>query len=154
MKPHIAAILATILACNTCHSEPTLGLDDRFTIEGCRIAGKARNARNEAIRHEAMLLAAHNHRKARVAYLISYIQSTGNAIDRLDPELDTTRITTYWHYILDAQIELLGLYHTELQFATDQDTRTILHENITKIERGRAFAKATLNRYGADWPTP
>ena len=154
MRSWITTILAISLLSGTCRSEPSLNLDDRFTLNGCRIAGKARNARIEAAMLEAKLLAAHNARELRTAYLISYIQGIGNSIDRLDPQWETARLSAYWHYILDAQTELLEIYHTELRFATDQAAVATLCENIAKIERGYAFAKATIRAYGTDWPTP
>lgn len=154
MRSWIATIGLIVLMSGTCYSEQSLSLDDRFTLNGCRIAGKAKNARIEAAMLESRLLAAHNARKARATYLISYIQGIGNSIDHLDPEWDAARLSAYWHYILEAQTELLEIYRTELRFATDQAAVATICENIAKIERGYAFAKATIRAHGTDWPTP
>ena len=87
---------------------------------------------------------AHETRKARAAYLISYIIETGNEIDQLNANGRNPR--NYWRAIVDAQNELLNIYRVELSGNTDLDCIRILKSNIARLTRGREFAWDSIRK--------
>jgi hypothetical protein len=80
----------------------------------------------------------HEAKKARAAYLITYITERGNEIDQLNASGQNPR--NYWRAIIEAQNELINIYNIELNGNTDPDCIRILRSNIAKLTRGREFA--------------
>jgi len=102
------------------------------------------NAASDPINHSSNT-DLHEIRKARAATLIAYITTLGNTIDQLNASGQNPR--NYWRNIIDAQNELLGIYHAELPGAAgDPEATQTLQSNITKINRGRKFAWNALRQ--------
>jgi len=102
------------------------------------------NAASHPINHSSNT-DLHETRKARAATLIAYITTLGNTIDQLNASGQNPR--NYWRNIIDAQNELLGIYHAELPGAAgDPEATQTLQSNITKINRGRKFAWNALRQ--------
>ena len=95
--------------------------------------------------------ATHEARKARAAYLVQYIIDTGNEIDQLNASGWNPR--NYWKAIVEVQDELLDIYQSELVGTADDPNATrVLQSNITKITRGREFARNAINESNAPLP--
>ena len=134
-------------------------IDDRFTLDGSRAAAKSQKAKAAAIvaaaeqaRREALATQAHVARKARAAYLISYIVSVGNWIDEHTEPQDGERVANSWAMIMEAQDELHAIYAIELRLSTSPATLATLRENIAKLTTGRQYAKNQLIKHGRDFP--
>jgi len=112
----LAIIIAMQLGISRAQEIP---IDERFTLDGCYAAAKSQKAKAaamvaaaEQVRREALATQSRVARKARAAYLISYIISVGNWIDEHTEPQDGERVANSWVMIMEAQDELHGIYAT------------------------------------------
>ena len=152
----LAIIIAMQLGISRAQEIP---IDERFTLDGCYAAAKSQKAKAaamvaaaEQVRREALATQSRVARKARAAYLISYIISVGNWIDEHTEPQDGERVANSWVMIMEAQDELHGIYATELRLSADPATLATLRENIAKLTTGRQYAKNQLIKHGRDFP--
>ena len=169
MKTTVLLAIIVAMQLNIGHAQE-IPLDERFTLDGCYAAAKfqkakvaammaaAEQVRREAVataervRRETLAAQAHEDRKARAAYLISYIISVGNWIDDHTEPSHGEKVARSWAMIMEAQDELHNIYATELRLSQDPTTLATLRENIAKLTVGRQYAKNQLARYGRDFP--
>ena len=158
MKKSVLLAMAIAMQCVISHAQD-IPLDDRFTLDGCHAAAKSQRARaaamavaTERVRQEALATQAHEARKARAAYLISYIISVGNWIDDHQEPQHGEKVARSWAMIMEAQDELHGIYAAELRLSKGPATLATLRENIAKLTIGRQYAKNQLAKYGRDFP--
>ncbi len=158
MKTAILLAITIAMQLSISHAQE-IPLDERFTLDGCYAAAKSQKAKAAAMaaaaeqaRREALATQAHEARKARAAYLISYIISVGNWIDAHTELYDCEKVSKSWAMIMEAQDELHGIYTTELRLSTDPATLATLRDNIAKLTTGRQYAKKQLIKQGRDFP--
>ncbi len=159
MKKIVGSVVMAIAMQFSTGYAQDIPLSERFTLDGCYAAAKSQKSRDAAVaaaaaqyRRDVLAAQAKEARKARAAYLISYIISVGNWIDdHPDPD-DHEKVAKSWSMIMETQDELQGIYATELRISRDPATIATLRENIAKLTVGRQYAKNQLVKLGRDFP--
>jgi len=123
------------------HSVPatTHPSTDRFSLDGCYAAAKAKQAKAAQAEREAKAAKEHEARKARAAYLVGYIAMLENFIKS---QPNSSSLPTWLQWLFSTQTELLEIYNKELPSATDPER---LVSNIAQLEQKHQITKMSLN---------